>query len=402
VEHRPEYCKGCAKLFDDESPSQAIGGHYQLDIPNETDTQSLGIQVIHTKHIHYQCACQHCGFITRYTHHSEESDENWNVRVSEMHLVGHRLVALIIYLSFSMRLSRKKVQQFLSDWLKVDISTATINQCIHEAARILEPLEEELINEVREAHQNYVDETPWWERGRKSLYMWVFASLYTCYFVVGGRTKALLTSVLPLDYTGQLMSDGYQAYREYENRGRCWPHLIRKAQGLAESLDEDAEAFGKKTLKIFERLMDAVYSAREGPPLKEGLKEVFKEDLLHLQYECVKHNDHCHEKTGSFARELLYDWDAIFAVLDNPHLPLSNNEAERALRHWVIYRRICFGTQSKQGSRAVSILASVIETCKRRNVAYWDFVSEAIQSRRMAGITPPLPSIPVFDCAKAA
>ena len=56
------------------------------------------------------------------------------------------------------------------------------------------------------------------------------------------------------------------------------------------------------------------------------------------------------------------DWDIIFTALDYPHLPLTNNEAERALRHWVILRRISYGTRTEQGSRIFAILASVIET----------------------------------------
>jgi transposase len=43
-----------------------------------------------------------------------------------------------------------------------------------------------------------------------------------------------------------------------------------------------------------------------------------------------------HKKTHALAVEKLSDWDVIFTVLDRPHLPLTNNEAERALRHWVI------------------------------------------------------------------
>jgi len=35
---------------------------------------------------------------------------------------------------------------------------------------------------------------------------------------------------------------------------------------------------------------------------------------------------------------LLNDWDTFWVVLDYPELPLTNNEAERALCHWVIAR----------------------------------------------------------------
>jgi hypothetical protein len=46
-----------------------------------------------------------------------------------------------------------------------------------------------------------------------------------------------------------------------------------------------------------------------------------------------------------------------------------NNEAERALRHWVIARRIGMGTRTPQGTRVFALLASVIETCRKRGVS---------------------------------
>jgi transposase len=52
-----------------------------------------------------------------------------------------------------------------------------------------------------------------------------------------------------------------------------------------------------------------------------------------------------HEQAQKLGKELLNDWEAIFRVLDEPHLPLTNNVAERALRHWVILRRISQGTR---------------------------------------------------------
>ena len=68
----------------------------------------------------------------------------------------------------------------------------------------------------------------------------------------------------------------------------------------------------------------------------------------------------------------------ITAFLDHPDLPLSNNEAERALRHWVIARRIGMGTRAEQGTRAFAVLASVIETCRKRNVSPWPYLAEVI------------------------
>ena len=43
------------------------------------------------------------------------------------------------------------------------------------------------------------------------------------------------------------MTDGYQVYREHIKRLRCWAHLIRKARGLEETLNSEAQDFGEKS-----------------------------------------------------------------------------------------------------------------------------------------------------------
>ncbi|HIJ84496.1 MAG TPA: transposase [Magnetococcales bacterium] len=74
-------------------------------------------------------------------------------------------------------------------------------------------------------------------------------------------------------------------------------------------------------------------------------------------------------------------------------MPMTNNEAERLLRHWVIYRRICYGTRTAQGSRVVALLASVIETCRKRKVLPWPFLADTIAKRRRGEAVPPLPAM---------
>lgn len=57
-----------------------------------------------------------------------------------------------------------------------------------------------------------------------------------------------------------------------------------------------------------------------------------------------------HKKLKALTSEILNDWDAVVAAVNNPDLPLTNNEAERALRHAVIPRRISYGTRTNEDS----------------------------------------------------
>jgi len=44
----------------------------------------------------------------------------------------------------------------------------------------------------------------------------------------------------------------------------------------------------------------------------------------------------------------------------------TNNQAEQSLRDMVIFRKICFGTRSTEGSLSHSVLPSLVLTAKRQ------------------------------------
>ncbi|VFN04531.1 MAG: Transposase IS66 family protein [Candidatus Kentron sp. G] len=115
-------------------------------------------------------------------------------------------------------------------------------------------------------------------------------------------------------------------------------------------------------------LVGAVYEAREGPP-SEDLKQIRARFLKGLRELCETIKGAPHEKASALGSEFLNDWEAIFAMLSHPHLPLINNEAEWLLRHLVILGRITYGTRSRNETRALALLASVVETCRRQSEA---------------------------------
>jgi transposase len=222
------------------------------------------------------------------------------------------------------------------------------------------------------------------------LWLWVFVSSVTVLFYIGSRTKEMVDNLPGETYGGWLMSDGYLAYRSHAKRLRCWAHLLRKAKGLEQSLDRAGRRFGADTTALLKTLMQAVYRAREGPGA--DLSSTYQEALDTFRAACEQAKASRHEKTRALAVEFLNDWEAIFRVLAHPHLPLTNNEAERALRHWVILRRITYGTRTPQGSRAFALLASIIDTCRKRQACPWRYLAEVIDRGRRGH---PLPSLPV-------
>jgi transposase len=386
--HHPAQCAVCGAVLCEGSADRIHSASLAIDL-RESTAEYVGLEVIQTKHIYHESQCA-CGHWTRAEPGHWDGDEKWSVALSERHMVGPLLIALLCALSLRMRLSRRRIQEFLGEWLGLQLAVATINQCLHEAGRALEPvLEEQLLPQVRGSELIHADETSWKEHGRL-LWLWVFTTATTTVFAIGRRSQDLLYGVLGAVLTGWLMSDGYWAYRDYENRLRCLTHLLRKARGLEESLDREGQRFGKALRTTIEAVMQGVYAAREGPP-SMGLRAQFAEQLLVLLDLCIAHSETKHEKTRALAREMLNDWNTFWIVLEHPELPLTNNLAERALRHWVIARRISYGTRTPQGSRAFTVLASVIETCRQRGHLPWPYIAEALRLRRQGKAVPVLP-----------
>jgi len=152
------------------------------------------------------------------------------------------------------------------------------------------------------------------------------------------------------------------------------------------------QGYGNRLLAIFDRLLAAVQQAREGPPT--DLRPALAAELDELRQLCEKMARSTNEKAAKLGREFLNDWDAIFRVLEFPNMPLTNNFAERLLRHWVILRRITQGTRTSVGSLALTTVASVVETCRLRNASPLRYLRQVIEASRKGQDVPPLPPIP--------
>ncbi len=371
--HYPSECAGCGEPLAG-ALTVAYTGFQAVDLRlGEPGQPGLTVWVV--DHRYYEAACG-CGHRTRAVAAQGAVDPLLaGIDLSEWRLVGPVLAGLIVALALRFRLSRARIQEFLGEWLGLTLSIGTIHQTIHEASAVVAPAEAELIES-------------WPEQGQP-LWLWVFHSLTVTLYYVAGRGRELVDNVLD-GFEGWLMSDGWIAYRHYPRRLRCWVHLLRKARGLAQSCDRDARCFGQQVLKTLETLMTAVYAAREGPPAVD-LPTQHAPALAALRAACEHYQGSDHGKTHALAVELLNDWAAIFTVLSHPELPLTNNDAERTLRHWVILRKLTLGTRTPVGSRVVALLASVIDTCRQRGHSPWRYLTRAIADRRAGLPLPPLP-----------
>lgn len=388
--HRPTHCSACGRALAPEREGASYTAWDEVEVAPRTDS-TLGLSLSVTRHHLLEVRCD-CGHLSRAQPWRANEEALWhNVTPGQWRLVGAQLAGLIVMLSLRMRLSRQRIQELLDSLFGLQLSVGVIDQTIREAARLSEPLEDALVADLHQAAQLHVDETPWPQAG-VTLWLWALVSTHTVLYLVGSRSREMLDNALDAAFAGVLMSDGYAVYRNRPNRLRCWAHLLRKARGVAESTDQRAARAGLKLEKGLKRLMEAVYEARaNAPPVP--LMQHHAADIAALQQLCARHRDDPHAALGSLARELLNDWDVFLRPLEHPHFPLTNNEAERALRHWVIARRISHGTRTDAGSRAFALLASLVETCRRRGACAWRYLGRVIAAARQGRELPGLPVV---------
>jgi transposase len=151
----------------------------------------------------------------------------------------------------------------------------------------------------------------------------------------------------------------------------CWAHLKRDFQALVDDpcptrkrLGHDLVRPTKELFALWKRVRDGTLGRVEFRRRMRPIRETVESLLLRGYFNARTHGT-CKELWEH--REHLW----IFVEIDG--VEPTNNAAERALRHAVIWRKLSFGTQSASGSRFVERMLSVIETCRRagRNVFAW-------------------------------
>ena len=378
VDHLPLCCASCGQSYPAIMERRCVSAHYVMDLERRDD----GIGVTCRLHRYFAIGCS-CGHATQSAPgrgvSSKIEGRCRNLTLTERCLVGPALATFIAGLSVRFRMSRGLVEEFLHDWLGLDLAKGTICRCIREIGLACEPVADALLTEIRASDILHPDETPWHQKGALR-WLWVATNATVAVFHIGTREKTELLELIGESFLGWLVTDGYGAYRSHKKRQRCLAHLIRKAVALQEGLYADAARFGDWIARELRSLISGVAE-------DAGSKTL---DLIigRLKKACLLNREACVEKARALAREILNDWDAVIAFVKNSNLPPTNNEAERALRHAVISRRISYGTRTDEGSRGYAATLSVIETCRKRSIVPWKFITELLATARRGDEKP--------------
>jgi hypothetical protein len=175
------------------------------------------------------------------------------------------------------------------------------------------------------------------------------------------------------DYIDILLADdAKQFHNQTRVRALCWIHEDRhykKLHPYFAAHRQLVEEFRKDIWDYYAQLK--AYKAQPSEPAKERLSKAF--DALFSRTTGYGDLDHRIALTREKKAQLL-------AVLDYPEIPLHNNEAEQAVREYVVKLKISNGTRTEGGTNAWDVYLSVLGTCRKLGVNFYRYVLDRISN----------------------
>jgi transposase len=304
---------------------------------------------------------------------------------------GPRLHAALSVLTGAYRLSKRQVAQLCSDLLGLTISIGMIAKLERITAEVLEGPVTELAEQVKTAEAANIDETGWREDGRKAWLWVVVTSLGIVFRIIRSRAGAVAKDLLGEQPKPIVISDRFPGYEwiELKSRQICWAHLRRDFQAMIDREGDGAEV-GRQLLWQSNKLFEAWHKARDGIIRRSTFLQTVAW-LRPMVRRSLERGSGCAcTKTAATCAELLRLWDCLWTFTRVEGVEPTNNAAERALRHAVIWRRISGGTDSEAGSRFVERMLSVVATCRQQKRSVLEYLTRCHRARLLVLEAPSL------------
>ncbi len=292
---------------------------------------------------------------------------------------GPRLRAILSVLAGAYRLGKRPIQQLASDLFGLPISLGMIPRLERQSAAELESPVEELREHVRQAASAHSDETSW-KQGRDKAWLWVAVTrMVTVFTIATSRGAEVARGILGTAARKVVISDRFKSYGWIKRRQFCWAHLRRDFQAMIDRGGESAEV-GRRLLAHSGEVFGWWHRVRDGTMARATLRShvdimrfLFRDDLRRgLDCGCAK--------TAGTCRELLAGETHLWTFVRVERIEPTNNDAERALRHGVIYRKLSGGTDSEWGSRFVERMLTVVATCRQQDINVLGYLTQCYQA----------------------
>ena len=261
-----------------------------------------------------------------------------------------------------------KVKAHLHGLHRLTVSDGELAAIIREGHPRLLPAMQDIEAKIREAPAAHYDETSYpVQNGEQGNYAWVKTSATgpETVFRLGrtrGKGNAEELRGLPSDQAG--ISDDYGAYDGlFTNHGLCWAHPLRKFRDLAHSEALTSEHHAQ-CLRFYERfhLLERDIALTIAAPISTEERTVAVQQFGERIGMLMMPDSTDLPALARYKSTFLEQREKYLLCIRVPGVPMTNNKAERSIRHLVIKRLLSFGSRSQRGAQAMETILSVLLT----------------------------------------
>jgi len=366
---KPAACRRCARPLTGDDPAPLR--HQVTELPPVTP--------VVTEYRRHRLTCPGCGATTC-----------GGLPAGVAGRDGPRLRAACALLTGAFRLSKAKAARLLGDLFGVPLSAAQV--CATEAAvgERLRPVADALLAAAR-GHPANVDETGM----GKGRWLWVLVTaVATVFRIAAGRSRKAFTDLVGPDHRRVVTTDRYPVYDHLPDwrHQLCWAHLRRDFQAMIDRKTAGS-AIGEALLALSDELFALWKRVRDGTLTRARFAgKMHAERAFRTRFRAALDRGAgcgCAQTAGT-CRELLDREVSLYVFAFHPGVEPTNNAAERAVRHGVLWRKQSGGPKSVAGAAYLANIWSVVETCRQHGRNVWAYLTACVEA---ADHGRPLPSL---------
>lgn len=302
---------------------------------------------------------------------------------------GPRVDATVAQMMMESGASKRQVAELMSEVYQVPMSPASVVAAQTRVSQAVQLAVTETHEAAKQELHKHADETPWKE-GTKRGYLWTLVTPVATVFVIAMSRAGDVARAL-LGTSGTLVTDRYSGYLWWAGALHqfCWAHLKRDFVAMSERTGLASEVGAKlveETERMFwwwSRFKNAEMSRKDFDIVMRGLQERVKWQLQRG----VRARD---KKARGLCKTLLRNEASLWVFLSTEGVEPTNNAAEQAVRHGVLWRKRSHGTQSEKGSRFVERMLTVRATLRAQKRGTFEYLVKACEAHRKGLPSPSL------------
>jgi transposase len=281
----------------------------------------------------------------------------------------------------------------------LDVSQGTLTGGLRRIGELVEPVYALILERNRGAGHWQMDETRWMvfaelegKVGHR-WWLWVSVSRDTCGYILDpSRSAEVPRRHLGEQAEGIISADRYSAYKALGGKLRvafCWGHVrrdflrirdgYRKLRGWADGWVERINGiFARNAKRLAVRGEPEAFAAED-----LGLREAAAAMAELREGELGEQSLHAAQRKALLS--LREHWEGLLLFIDNPDIPMDNNESERRLRNPVVGRKNYYGSGAVWSGMVAAMMFTILQTLLMNQISPRGWLSAYFEACAEAG-----------------